>query len=82
MRTRITSLANHAGLKAFHACSVELIHEGVAGVEGVLSGGDPVLEDDRLEERPEGHVDTAEANTPGVEQPAEEVNVSESFNLL
>ncbi len=62
--------------------SVELVHEGVAGVDGVLSGGDPVLEDDWLPERPEGHVDVAEAHTPKVDDPAEEIDVSESFNFL
>jgi hypothetical protein len=62
--------------------SVELVHEGVAGVEGVLSLGDPVVEDDGLEEGPEGHVDAADAHSPNVEEPADEVDVAEAFNLL
>ena len=82
MRSRGSSIAYLGVAKGHHPCSVELIHEWVAGVEGILSGGDPVGEDDRLEERPDEHVEVAEAHAPGVEEPSEEVNVTESFNLL
>lgn len=82
MRSRCTSSAYRGGFRGYHACSVELVHEWVAGVESILSAGDPVGEDDWLKERPESDVDVAETHAPQVDDPSKEVDVSETFNLL
>lgn len=62
--------------------SVELVNESVALVKSGGSGAHPVSEDDGVVERPQHHVDVADAETPQVDEPTEDPEVSESFNLL
>ena len=62
--------------------SVELVHEGVAGVGGHGFGSHPVLTDDGHVEWVEGNVDTAEAHAPEVYDPAEEPHWAKSLYFL